>query len=153
MQITITNETEDCTVKLLSRHWIIKNSEGHTEEVRWVCPMACRVHELHRPLLTPAICFAWCRKSLPPAEWQSAPATFDVFTDRGPGVVGETPVLYPGQVHEYKSAVPLNTPSGTMQGTFTMAPVDQDLKHCAAGETFDIDIGQFLLDTRADVVC
>ena len=38
MQITITNETEDCTVKLLSRHWIIKNSEGHTEEVRWVCP-------------------------------------------------------------------------------------------------------------------
>ncbi len=38
MQITITNETEDCTVKLLSRHWIIKNSQGHTEEVRWVCP-------------------------------------------------------------------------------------------------------------------
>ena len=76
-----------------------------------------------------------------------------MFTDRGPGVVGETPVLHPGQVHEYKSAVPLNTPVGTMQGTFTMAPVDQDLKHCPAGETFDIDIGQFLLDTRADVVC
>ena len=103
--------------------------------------------------MTPALCFAWCRKSLPSAEWQSAPATFDVFTDRGPGVVGETPVLHPGQVHEYKSAVPLNTPVGTMQGTFTMAPVDQDLKHCPAGETFDIDIGQFLLDTRADVVC
>ena len=41
----------------------------------------------------------------------------------GPGVVGEQPVLQPGDVYQYTSGCPLNTPSGTMVGTYGMVPV------------------------------
>lgn len=86
--ITIANEGNE-TVQLRSRHWIITNGEGHTEEVQ------------------------------------------------GPGVVGEQPVLAPGEVYEYNSFCPLNTPVGTMQGSFRMETGD--------GESFDAKIEVFRL--------
>ena len=55
----------------------------------------------------------------------------------GPGVVGETPVLPPGTTFEYTSFCPLPTSFGTMQGTYQM--------RTAAGELFEIEIGQFWL--------
>src|ERR1700760_1191226 len=58
---------------------------------------------------------------------------------KGPGVVGEEPVLKPGQNFEYTSGVPLPTASGFMTGTYGMVT--------AAGEQFDIDIPAFSLDT------
>jgi ApaG protein len=58
---------------------------------------------------------------------------------RGPGVVGEEPVLKPGENFEYTSGVPLPTPSGFMTGTYGMVT--------AAGEEFDIEIPAFSLDT------
>ncbi len=58
---------------------------------------------------------------------------------RGAGVVGEQPVLRPGQSFEYTSGVPLTTPSGFMAGTYGMVT--------AAGETFDIEIPAFSLDS------
>jgi ApaG protein len=57
---------------------------------------------------------------------------------RGPGVVGEEPVLEPGGSFEYTSGVPLPTPSGFMAGTYGM--VTQE------GEHFDIAIPAFSLD-------
>ncbi len=39
----------------------------------------------------------------------------------GPGVVGQQPVLLPGQTFEYASACPLRTRTGTMEGTYTFA--------------------------------
>ena len=39
---------------------------------------------------------------------------------RGPGVVGETPVLAPGQSFTYQSFCPLDTPIGSMHGTYQM---------------------------------
>jgi ApaG protein len=54
-------------------------------------------------------------------------------------VVGETPVLRPGEDFEYTSGVPLPTPSGFMVGTYGMVT--------AAGEEFDIAIPAFSLDT------
>ncbi len=57
---------------------------------------------------------------------------------KGPGVVGEQPVLAPGQVFEYTSGCPLNTPSGIMVGTYEMADTN--------GEHFLIDIPPFSLD-------
>ena len=39
---------------------------------------------------------------------------------RGPGVVGYQPVLKPGEMFEYTSACPLDTPVGTMHGEFNM---------------------------------
>jgi ApaG protein len=57
---------------------------------------------------------------------------------RGVGVVGEQPVLRPGENFEYTSGVPLPTPSGFMVGTYGMVT--------AAGKPFDIDIPAFSLD-------
>ncbi|MEO9600539.1 Co2+/Mg2+ efflux protein ApaG [Parasphingorhabdus sp.] len=38
----------------------------------------------------------------------------------GDGVVGEQPIIQPGKAHDYVSGCPLNTPSGSMEGHFTM---------------------------------
>jgi ApaG protein len=58
---------------------------------------------------------------------------------RGAGVVGETPILKPGESFEYTSGVPLPTPSGFMVGTYGMVT--------ASGQAFDIDIPAFSLDS------
>jgi ApaG protein len=86
--IRITNEGS-VTTQLISRHWIITDATGHTEEVR------------------------------------------------GPGVVGEQPVLGTGQSFEYTSGCPLPTPFGTMHGTYQMVT--------ANGERFDATIAPFTL--------
>lgn len=87
--VTIRNEGEE-TVQLISRHWIITNGEGDSEEVR------------------------------------------------GPGVVGHQPVLEPGQQFEYSSACPLQTPVGTMHGSFQMVMP-------GGGKPFDAMISPFRL--------
>ena len=45
------------------------------------------------------------------------------FVD-GEGVVGEQPLLRPGQSHDYVSGCPLTTPTGSMEGHYTMRRVD-----------------------------
>ena len=60
---------------------------------------------------------------------------------RGPGVVGETPRLEPGQAFKYQSFCPLRTPWGTMEGTYQMRRDD--------GATFDAQIGRFYLKLPA----
>ena len=57
----------------------------------------------------------------------------------GAGVVGEQPVLKPGQSFEYTSGVPLPTPSGFMAGSYGMVT--------ETGEPFDIEIPAFSLDS------
>ncbi|AKT39864.1 Co2+/Mg2+ efflux protein ApaG [Chondromyces crocatus] len=56
---------------------------------------------------------------------------------RGPGVVGEKPLLRPGQHFEYTSGCVLETPRGTMRGTYQMYRSD--------GTTFDAEISPFEL--------
>lgn len=58
---------------------------------------------------------------------------------RGPGVVGETPTLAPGQAFTYTSGCPLPTPSGIMAGSYQMAD--------AEGALFDVTIPAFSLDS------
>lgn len=87
-QIDIRNEGEE-TVQLISRHWIISDANGRTEEVE------------------------------------------------GPGVVGEQPVLQPGENFTYTSFCPLSTPIGSMRGTYQMIN--------EAGEPFDVVIPTFTL--------
>jgi len=79
-------------VQLVSRHWIITDGLGHTEEVT------------------------------------------------GPGVVGEQPVLAPGESFQYSSWCPLTTPTGSMHGTYQMARAD--------GNQFDIEIAPFALKAK-----
>ena len=58
---------------------------------------------------------------------------------RGPGVVGEQPVIEPGESFEYTSGAPLETPSGFMSGSYRMRGSD--------GEAFEIGIPMFALDS------
>lgn len=48
------------------------------------------------------------------------------FVD-GEGVVGEQPLLEPGQTHDYVSGCPLGTPQGSMEGHYTMQRPDGSL--------------------------
>ena len=57
---------------------------------------------------------------------------------RGAGVVGEQPVLNPGESHEYTSGTPLPTPSGIMKGSYQMST--------PSGDKFDIEVPAFSLD-------
>lgn len=63
---------------------------------------------------------------------------------RGAGVVGEQPVLKPGESFEYTSGTPLPTPSGIMVGTYEM--------ESETGEQFDVDIPAFSLDSPHETV-
>ena len=56
---------------------------------------------------------------------------------QGEGVVGEQPVLAPREAFRYSSGCPLQTPSGTMRGSYRMMT--------DAGEPFDIEIPEFSL--------
>jgi ApaG protein len=58
---------------------------------------------------------------------------------RGPGVVGEEPVLKPGQSFEYTSSCPRATPSGFLGGDYEM--------ETPGGETFLIRVPAFSLDS------
>ena len=57
----------------------------------------------------------------------------------GEGVVGEQPVIKPGNAYDYVSGCPLTTPSGMMQGSYQMLGED--------GSRFDIAIPKFSLST------
>lgn len=87
-RVRISNHGDE-RVQLVSRHWIITDAHGRTEEVR------------------------------------------------GAGVVGEQPELAPGAFFEYTSFCPLETPFGTMQGTYQMIAPD--------GSSFDAEIATFSL--------
>ncbi len=58
---------------------------------------------------------------------------------RGPGVVGEQPILKPGDSFEYTSGTPLPTASGFMHGAYEMETTN--------GEHFEIQIPAFSLDS------
>lgn len=57
---------------------------------------------------------------------------------KGLGVVGQQPLLKPGQAFEYTSGTRLATPTGTMHGTLFCVAED--------GERFEADIPMFVLD-------
>ncbi len=57
---------------------------------------------------------------------------------KGLGVVGQQPLLQPGQSFEYTSGTRLRTPTGTMHGSYFFVAED--------GEKFDVDIPMFVLD-------
>jgi ApaG protein len=72
-------------------------------------------------------------------HWKITDSYGRVQEVRGPGVVGEQPVLKPGDVFEYTSGTPLSTPNGFMAGTYAMQMTD--------GTMMDIAIPAFSLHT------
>ena len=71
--------------------------------------------------------------------WHITDSTGRVQEVRGAGVVGEEPIIPPGESFEYTSGVPLQTPSGFMVGSYGMVS--------DSGDHFDIEIPAFSLDS------
>ncbi len=71
--------------------------------------------------------------------WQITDETGKIEEVRGPGVVGQTPTLKPGEQFRYTSGCPLTTPSGIMVGSFQMTTDD--------GEMIDVAVPAFSLDS------
>jgi ApaG protein len=67
-------------------------------------------------------------------HWVITDATGEIQEVRGPGVVGEQPVLAPGDSFEYTSGCPLQTPFGTMKGSYEMVTTDGERFHAAVAE-------------------
>lgn len=61
---------------------------------------------------------------------------------KGPGVVGEQPILKPGESYNYTSGCPLETPSGIMGGHYEMTTLE--------GKRFLVEIPAFSLDSPHD---
>jgi ApaG protein len=70
-------------------------------------------------------------------HWIVTDASGRVEEVRGPGVVGEQPVLAPGESFQYTSGSPLKTSTGVMRGTYQMVT--------EGGEHFDVEIAPFAL--------
>jgi ApaG protein len=70
-------------------------------------------------------------------HWLITDAGGHVEEVKGPGVVGQQPILAPGQSFTYTSGCPLSTPYGTMQGTYQMV--------ARSGDFFDVKIAPFTL--------
>jgi ApaG protein len=68
-------------------------------------------------------------------HWIITDAGGHVEEVRGPGVVGEQPVLGPGEAFEYSSWCRLKTSSGVMRGSYQMLTED--------GDQFDVEIAPF----------
>ena len=75
-------------------------------------------------------------------HWVITDATGRVEEVSGEGVVGEQPVIEPGQVFEYSSGCPLTTPFGSMHGEYQMIT--------RRGEPFDATIPAFALEGAWD---
>jgi len=72
-------------------------------------------------------------------HWMITNARGEFTEVKGAGVVGEQPVLKPGESYEYTSGAPLDTTSGMMGGAYQM--------ETEGGERFDIEIPTFSLDS------
>ena len=70
-------------------------------------------------------------------HWIITDANGNVKETRGDGVVGEQPYLKPGQGFRYSSGAVIETPVGTMQGSYQMVADD--------GQKFDAPIAPFRL--------
>ena len=70
-------------------------------------------------------------------HWIITDADSQVQEVRGLGVVGEQPLIKPGEAYEYTSGTAIATQVGTMRGTYQMVAED--------GTRFDADVPEFTL--------
>jgi ApaG protein len=76
-------------------------------------------------------------------HWIITDALEHVHEVKGLGVIGEQPVLAPGESFKYSSWCPLKTPTGAMRGTYQMVRTN--------GDPFEIEIAPFALRARQTV--
>ena len=85
-----------------------------------------------------------CNVQLMNRTWSITDADGQTQIVKGPGVVGEQPIIQPGESFQYTSGTPLTTPSGLMVGIYEMAD--------AQGIKFDVNVPAFSLDSPHQTV-
>jgi ApaG protein len=115
--------TQGIRVEVLSRH---ASEHSRPRENTWVFQYTVRITNQGSDTV-----------QLVSRHWIITDALEHVKEVKGPGVVGNQPVLAPGQSFQYSSWCELNTPTGTMHGTYQMVRT--------AGTEFDIEIAPFAL--------
>jgi ApaG protein len=121
--------TEGIRVEVLSRH-SPENSRPNQDE--WVFQYTVRITNQGSETVR-----------LLTRHWIITDAFEHTEEVQGPGVIGEQPVLPPGESFKYSSWCPLKTPTGIMRGTYQMVRTD--------GTQFDIEIAPFALRARYPV--
>ena len=114
--------TRQIRVEVLSRH-----SAENSRPGEWVFEYTVRITNLGSETV-----------QLLSRHWIITDALERVHEVKGPGVIGEQPVLEPGASFKYSSWCPLNTPTGNMRGTYQMI-------RASGGDEFDIEIAPFAL--------
>ncbi|HEX4229789.1 MAG TPA: Co2+/Mg2+ efflux protein ApaG [Bryobacteraceae bacterium] len=113
--------TEQVRVEVLSRH-----SPENSRQGEWVFEYTIRITNLGSETI-----------QLLSRHWIISDALERVREVQGPGVVGEQPILASGQSFQYSSWCPLETPTGSMHGTYLMVR--------AGRERFEVAIAPFAL--------
>jgi ApaG protein len=121
--------TEDIRVEVLSQH---SPENSRPQEGKWVFSYTVRITNLSQEPVR-----------LLSRHWVITDAVEATREVKGEGVVGEQPLLEPGQSFQYSSWCPLTTPMGSMRGTYQMVS--------ASGRHFDIEIAPFALRARYTV--
>jgi ApaG protein len=121
--------TNDIRVEVLSQH---SPENSRPSQGQWVFQYTVRITNQGSETV-----------QLVSRHWYITDALDHVQEVQGPGVVGEQPVLSPGQSFKYSSWCPLQTPTGSMHGTYQMVGPD--------GSQFDIEIAPFGLRARYTV--
>jgi len=121
--------TNNIRVEVMSRH---VPEQSRPQEDVWVFQYTVRITNQGQQTV-----------QLMSRHWIITDAVDHVEEVQGPGVVGEQPVLSPGESFQYSSWCPLKTPMGMMHGTYQMLDGD--------GAQFDIEIAPFALKARYTV--
>jgi ApaG protein len=121
--------TNGIRVEVLSRH-SPENSLPH--QGKWVFEYTVRITNLGTDTV-----------QLLSRHWVITDGLDHTHEVRGPGVIGEQPVLEPGKSFKYSSWCPLDTPMGMMHGEYQMVG--------SGGNRFDIEIAPFALKARYTV--
>src|SRR4051812_11225548 len=122
--------TKGIRVEVLSRH---SPDNSRPLQGEWVFEYTVRITNLGSETV-----------QLISRHWIITDAVEHVEEVKGPGVVGEQPMLAPGESFKYSSWCPLKTPTGTMHGTYRMT-------RNSSGEQFDIEIAPFGLRAKYTV--
>lgn len=72
-------------------------------------------------------------------RWRIVNAEGEAHEVRGEGVIGQQPILAPGETHEYSSFCPIQTPWGTMEGAYRFRTIGDAHDE----EEFDVEVGRF----------
>ncbi len=121
--------TQGIRVEVLARHCADKSRPGQGE---WVFEYTVRItNQSSEPV------------QLISRHWIITDALESTREVKGSGVVGEQPRIAPGESFQYSSWCPLETPTGSMRGSYQMVR--------AGGGSFDIAIAPFALKARYTV--